>query len=489
MSAPRPVLFPFFAGGHYEGYSIPLNAQQCINLFPVVDLKGGKQRAALFGSPGMVEFADTATASEVRAMLSTPTFLYAVAGSSVFKIDRTGAVSEFTGVKLGTGSGPVSLAHDGTYLVAVDATGGKGYYADLTAGSVPALAQITHASFPSPTSLTWMDGYFIVGKKDTGEFYTSDLDDPTTWNAANFATAEADPDSLVLAFMDHQVLWLFGRRTVERWYNSGSTFPFDPVSGAPFSYGMEARDSLVAKDNALFWLGDGNQVLMARGGEPQIISPPQLSQALESYAQTDDAIGIPMHHHGLDFYCLTFPTANVTWVYDIALGEWHQRAYNNEGALDRHRANCGAEFFRMSLVGDRENGKIYRLDQDAYTDGGVHIIRRRRAPVIHDDRALIRFHGLEVEAEAGVGLSGTGTGSDPKAVLRWSDDGGRTWGNEHHRSMGKLGEYRARCRWDRLGASRARVFEWSCSEPVKVVVIGAYLDASSRGRKLRVDTR
>ena len=70
---------------------------------------------------------------------------------------------------------------------------------------------------------------------------------------------------------------------------------------------------------------------------------------------------------------------------------------------------------------------------------------------------------------------------DPQAMLRWSDDGGHTWSNEHWRSMGKIGEYGYRTIWRRLGMTqklRDRVYEVSGTDPVKLAIMGAELQIS-----------
>ena len=69
-------------------------------------------------------------------------------------------------------------------------------------------------------------------------------------------------------------------------------------------------------------------------------------------------------------------------------------------------------------------------------------------------------------------------GYDPQAMLRWSDDGGHTWSNEHWASMGKIGEYGYRTFWRRLGMTvklRDRVYEISGTDPVKIAIMGAEL--------------
>jgi hypothetical protein len=69
----------------------------------------------------------------------------------------------------------------------------------------------------------------------------------------------------------------------------------------------------------------------------------------------------------------------------------------------------------------------------------------------------------------------------PQAMLRWSDDGGHTWSSEHWTSMGRIGEYGHRTIWRRLGMTlklRDRVYEVSGTDPVKIAIVGAELQAS-----------
>jgi hypothetical protein len=66
-------------------------------------------------------------------------------------------------------------------------------------------------------------------------------------------------------------------------------------------------------------------------------------------------------------------------------------------------------------------------------------------------------------------------------MLRWSDDGGHTWSNEHWTSIGLIGAYGYRAFWRRLGMTRKirdRVYEVSGTDPVKITILGAELRAS-----------
>jgi len=63
-------------------------------------------------------------------------------------------------------------------------------------------------------------------------------------------------------------------------------------------------------------------------------------------------------------------------------------------------------------------------------------------------------------------------------MLRWSNDGGSTWSNEHWSSIGLQGAYQNRIIWRRLGWSRDRIFEISVTDPIKAVIVSANLKAS-----------
>lgn len=66
---------------------------------------------------------------------------------------------------------------------------------------------------------------------------------------------------------------------------------------------------------------------------------------------------------------------------------------------------------------------------------------------------------------------------DPQIMLRWSDDGGKTWSDEHWQSAGQAGTFKTRAHWYRLGRSRDRVYEMVLDDPIDWRVIDAYLDA------------
>ena len=71
----------------------------------------------------------------------------------------------------------------------------------------------------------------------------------------------------------------------------------------------------------------------------------------------------------------------------------------------------------------------------------------------------------------------TDTTTYPQAMLRWSNDGGSTWSNEHWVTIGQAGKYKNRAIWRRLGMARDRIFEVVVTDPVYAVIVSANLKA------------
>jgi hypothetical protein len=88
------------------------------------------------------------------------------------------------------------------------------------------------------------------------------------------------------------------------------------------------------------------------------------------------------------------------------------------------------------------------------------------------------FEEFQIQFQPGVGLV-SGQGQNPQAMLRWSNDGGSTWSNEHWVSIGAIGQYNNRAIWRRLGWGRDRVFEVAVTDPINAVIVSANLKASA----------
>ena len=99
------------------------------------------------------------------------------------------------------------------------------------------------------------------------------------------------------------------------------------------------------------------------------ISTHAIEWQIQQYGDISDAIAYTYQQDGHSFYVLTFPTAQATWVYDVAAQAWHERASFSNGDFSRHRSNCQMFFNNEVIVGDFQNGNLYAFDLEVYADG------------------------------------------------------------------------------------------------------------------------
>ena len=463
-------------GSTYVARSVNAADSRMVNLFPEIIAEGGKEPAFLQRCPGL-RLLTSVGFGPIRGMWQFGAYGYVVSGDKLYKLD-----SAYTATLLGTvsGTGPVSMADNGTQLFV--ACNGPSY---IYNSNTNAFAQITDPDFPGAVTVGYLDGYFVFNEPNSQKIWITSLLDGTQVDPLDFASAEGNPDGVVAVLSNFREIWVFGTNSIEVWYDTGaSDFPLQRIQGAYNELGCAAAYSVAKMDNGVFWLGQDargrGMVYRANGYQGQRVSTHAVEWHIQSYGDISDAIAYTYQQDGHSFYVLTFPSADRTWVYDVATNSWHERAGWSNGVFTRHRSNCQMVFNSEVIVGDYQNGKLYAFDPDVYADDGQiqRWLRSWRAlPTGQNNLKRTAHHSLQFDCESGVGLN-LGQGSDPQVMLRWSDDGGHTWSNEHWAGMGKIGEYYRRVFWRRLGMTlklRDRVYEVSGTDPVKIAVMGAEL--------------
>ena len=386
-------------------------------------------------------------------------------------IQGTGVTANTMITALGTGSGGT-----GTYTVSTSQTVASTTLYALNFAQLPS----SDGAFTGGNTLDIVDNYFVYNRPNTQQWGASNALSPISVGTS-FSSKDGAPDNLVALIVDHREVYLLGEASSEVWVDVGAAqFPFQRIPGTSTQHGIAAPYSVSRLGNSFAYLSRNNrglsEIMQMNGYLPQRISNHAVEATLVDQTVTD-AIAWTYQLEGHEIYVISFPTINLTWAYDISSGMWHKWLYtNNRGQFERHRGNCCASFQGLVLVGDYANGTIYQLDKNNYTDSGQNIRRIRRAPHLTTDLQRQYFDELQIQFQPGVG---TTTTDDPQAMLRWSNDGGSTWSNEHWVSIGKQGKYKNRAIWRRLGMARDRIFEVSISDPINAVIVSANLKASA----------
>lgn len=452
-------------GGAYGGRASAVSPELCVNFY----LEAYGDEFSLVGTPGLT-LRVTLSTGPVRGVHYFNDKIYAVGGNHAYEISSAHVATDLGAIT--TTSGAVFFADNGTNVVLVDGSA-TGY--SIASGTMTAISDV---DFTGGTSITYQDGYFIVTVPASGNFRISDLNSSTNWIDTDFATAEGSGDKLKACISDLRQVWLLGEFTTEVYDNNGDAdFPFGRLQAGFMQKGIVAPATLCRFDNSLVWLSKDERghglLVQANGYTPVTISPQQINWKWSRYTSIDDAFAFVYQIEGHEFYVITFPTGNATWVYDARDKQWHQWSSNISGnEQSRHRSNCHAFAFGRHYVGDYNSGKVYTIEPDVYTEDGTTIIRDRISVNLENDDRRISIDEVQIECQPGVGLV-SGQGSDPLIMLRTSKDEGNTWGNERTRSAGAIGEYDRRAVWRKLGRSRKRAFWLRVSDPVKWVITKA----------------
>jgi hypothetical protein len=476
--------------GAYEARSIIADCQKCINLYYETAPPDSPFSTIHYPTPGTLLLTACPIIGPVRAIYTAYNGnFYAVVGANVFAVSTAYGWTLLG--QLTTGTGFVSIKDNTLACVIVDGSP-TGFTINLADNS---FGQISATNFFGASRVDYIDTYLVFNRPGTNQFYFTlsnatyaMLVGGTAFDPLDIAAKTGGNDIIVGIAIMHRELWLIGGSPVagsggtsEVWFDAGAAdFAFQAMPGSFVEHGCTAVGSIAKYDLSLYWLGQDSSgaSIVFEGAQYRVnrISTHAIEKDIATYSDKGDALGFTYLQEGHIFYVLIFPSANVTWVYDILEKHWHRRCWSDEdGNLNRWRANCFAVFNNQLIVGDFENGSLYALDLNTYLDNGDPIVRIRSFPHITNENRRLSHRNLIAAMEVGDEM-GTSTDDEFQVSLRWSDDAGRSYGPAVLQSLGATGEYLTSVQWNRLGLARDRVYELSWSAPMKTSLQGVYLD-------------
>jgi hypothetical protein len=397
--------------------------------------------------------------------------------------------SELTGVAgqpfQGTIIAPGAASSNGTFNNAA-LTGGSGTGATAnitTAGGVVTSVVLL------PTGLGYNAGDVLSATVAglVGFQYSLVAVNPPAFDPTYVAAKVGYPDLLSTLAVVHREIWLFGAfESTEVWYDAGNAgFPFTIMPGVFIQHGCIAPYSVATHDLNVFWLsidqaGQGT-VFEGVGYSARRISTYAIEKIISNWvkagATLSDAVGAIYKQEDHVFYVLSSASANATIVYDVTENLWHERAWtDNNGILNRIRANCMAFAYGVNVVGDWQNGNIYQLDLNTYTDFGGPITRRRGFPHLLNDGKRHSIDRFALDMDCGDGDASNITAQEP-VTLEVSYDRGHTFFVTPTQSMGAQGDYLFQMQWRQVsGIGRDFVLRISWSGAAFTGISGAWLD-------------
>ena len=189
---------------------------------------------------------------------------------------------------------------------------------------------VVMALTPPPDNVSvvkFYDGYIICNQLGTGKMYYNDgpAISPTDsnndlWTNQGYISAEYKPDNITAIECWYHEIFLFGVRSIEVWYNDGYT-PFSKVEGTQLDVGIISPSSLVSYANIPYFMTSERQIVTYSGRTIVPISG-AIQAELDNMSVANDVIANVITDNGQAFLLFSFPTARVSWAYNVGTGRW-----------------------------------------------------------------------------------------------------------------------------------------------------------------------
>lgn len=444
--------------------------------------------AKIQGIANQLLIADSSNIYCYKILLNT--FSHVVATTYVSGVVMTAAGSGYTTVPTvvftdatGTGAAGTAVIAGGQVASVILTAVGSGYTAPTVSfsggGGTGAAATVQTTTTSPPTAIqdiACQDEFGLVLNQNSQAWNSSSVSDLTTWPALSFASTTGDQNYNVGITSVHREIYILGTTTSEVWDNLGTAnFSFGRNQTAFIEYGCSARSSIAKGDNTFFFLAKspagGSVIMRMNGYTPVKVSNRAIDYQISTYSTVSDAVGMIYQQEGHEFYVITFPTAGVTWVYDLTTQLWHQRQSLISGNQVQWLAGSYTFGYNKCLVGDTNTGNMYQLDMTNNTENGAAITRTLVTHPFYEVGVWIYLDKLQVDFDTTPGT----------ALSNWnlsiSRNGGYTFGTAKPAvpQLDVNGMYRVY--WTRLGISRSYVFKISTSANMKTIILGAWLNA------------
>jgi hypothetical protein len=432
----------------------------------------GKVQRAVYASDGLQGFCllqGVASNLGCRAAINLDDVaLYVVAGTGLYKVTPSGAQTLIGSMNISL-TAPVFMARNRRAVPDIGIVcDGLMFYCR---GDV--LTQVTDPDLLAPTSLDFSDGYFGITTAQNA-WQVGAIDDASAWDGLDFATADADPDSLICIKALQAQFYLFGQATIEVHQDTGNAdFPYARSFVIPI--GFYAANSIAKVAETMAFIAHDRTVRMLTGGdEPAIISAPDVERDIQSVSDPATIYGTSWVSNGHTFYKLSCP--DWTWVYDTRTQKWHERqTYGRKN----WRISFVVQFGTRLIAGDTATGSLFEMGPQFLDDAGDPLVTTVTFPTMTAFPYRTTHNALVIDVQRGVG---TGQGDDqdvdPELMVEWSHDGGETFHAQRMLKLGQMGRNLTRVRTHRLGQApeNGRVYRLSWSAKVDRALYAAAVD-------------
>ena len=254
---------------------------------------------------------------------------YSISGLLIVKGNKLINLTLGTSFTLSTSTGPVGFVEcTGATPYTFICDGTYGYYSN----SSFTVTKVADPDLPSPHIPTpvFIDGYVFLAKSGTADIYNCSFENPTSWSASEFITAEMFPDSVLGLARQNNQLVAFGSESIQFFYDAGNpvgTSPLSVTATTTLQIGLNPNgQSTIAQSEKLCTFVSqsntgGSSVWVIDGFEASKISTPAIERAL-SFNNAISAFNIRVHGHFLYVLHIEEADEQRSYVYDYDEKVW-----------------------------------------------------------------------------------------------------------------------------------------------------------------------
>jgi len=410
---------------------------------------------------------------------------YFVNDDTVYKGDYTAPLA----ATMTSGSDKVFISEIGDYLVIIDAENNEGWY--IASGASTTLVSISSTNFPPNQTpaltlckgATVLNGALYVGATN-GELFNSGIEDPITWGALDFISAEIAPDDSVYISGHMNHIANFGTRTIEFFYDNGNptASPLNVRTDISHNVGAIDFNTLWESGDSTFFVnlnpsGDFN-ISVLSNFQLTKISTPDIDTFITSSVITD---GLSLMAHGFStagrsFYVLTtyyedgsnnvMPLSSL--VFDTSTSVWGFWELMHDGIEDFPLVNWTRSTATRAGDGILSNGDIITVSDDknpqdsteaqVYVDAGYvdpGYISDTSATGENIEMVLITgpvdFQTRDYKYQDSLKLVAIPESTEQNMTVQWSDESNNSYNSgrtldlsNHNNKLTRMGRFRQR---------------------------------------------
>lgn len=419
----------------------------------------------------------------LRAMARVEGKIYAVVNGWLHKVAADGTATALAAIPDDPNT---TIVGNRSYVIV---TAGGGYFV----WNGTALTQPTGGSFDDVGSAVFLDQFNLMHQRDGRQVQWTEAGQPLVLDGLFFASAESRDDKIIRLVDTSGYLAVLKEQSVELWANTrlGAENAFARVDGTVLDRGLKAFNLVTKTPDGVFYIANDDTAYIGGSGGAAPVSPPNVVENIRN--------GEPTHvfyyeDRGHQFHVIRYSDRPAD-VFDASTGRWHQRSSGVE-----HKPwdiITAVECYGQWHLGSR-SGNIYRFGARPVDASGA--LRRTviSRPLYNDDvpftisklmlmglfgnysveetapNWITDQHGFPITDQDGRYILANEdepatTHKRPGRIwLRFSRDGGHSWGRPKIRNIGKAGEWGVAVKWQGLGQYRHLTVEVNLTDPVDV---------------------